>query len=308
MQTLSALEIVITIIVYFTIIMLVFFFTWLGNWSHSFWLIFSSSAMRLVSLILLAVTAGSISLYYNDWLAYFIVPLIFVAAILYPLIQHGRKQVRGWITMLISLLVLLLAAPVSISLIKRNDMSQDIATIVGVMIGAFWILGVLLVLLIKPFGSQARPFAHSRSLLIFLTLSFYAILFVGGDYNMLIVFLMGTAAMLVWLLNGKNKVLSAELETYQTKHYETAFIVTSLAFLVTLNLVIGMTKKTNNDNKIIYLSNIIMFSLAVAVLVSIGSVAFLQKWQAPSLSQRSKPAQFSSAKDKEERNFQKVVK
>jgi hypothetical protein len=283
METLDASEMVITLSVYLVTIIIVLLCTWLGKWSHPFWSIFNSSAMRLVAVILLLVTAGSITLYYNDWLAYFFVPLIFLVAILYPFIQHGSKKVSGWITMLITFLVIIMAVPVVLSLIKKENMSKELSVGVGVMVGGFWILGMLLVMLIKPFRSQARPFARSRSLLIFLALSFYVIWFAGGEYSVVIVFLMGFAAMLVWLLNGKNQVLSAELETYQAKHYETAFIVTSLIFVVTLNLVISMNKKTNRDNKTIYLSNIIMFSLAMAVLVSIGAVDALHKWKAPVL-------------------------
>jgi hypothetical protein len=214
-------------------------------------------------------------------MAFFAVPLMFLMAVGIPLFRHGNKTLSGWATMLIMLLLGLILAATTIALIQRDKMTTAMAGGVSGMIFAFWLLGLVLITSIRLFGQYVQPFSHSRSLLLLLVISFYVLWFSGKDYNVLLVFLLGATAMIVWIMNGKNRVLSAELETYQKMHYETAFIVTTLIFAVTVNLAISMAKKTNVDSKTVYLFNIIIFGLAWAVLVSIATVALLQMWKAP---------------------------
>lgn len=291
MQTLNVSDIFISLVVYICAITLVLVVTKYAPRSRHFWSIFNASSTRLVSIVLLAVTSGCMSLFYNDWIAYGILPLMFATAVVLPFITLARStvQVSAWIPMIITLLFLMMLAPMLITLIKREDMSDEIAGCAGVLIVGFWIMGMILVKCIPAFKHQIEPFSHSRSLLLLLSISLYVFSFAGGkDYGIPAVVLMCSIAMPVWLLNGSNKVMSAEICTYQNRRYETAFLVTTLAFLVTLNLATSMAKKTNEKAKTMYIFSIVMFSMVLAVLASIGTIAILKQWNPISQQQNTR--------------------
>jgi len=280
MKALEPSEIGIVCAVYASLMLLTMLVT-SSKWINPFWKIFNATSFRLMSIILIAISAASITLFYNDWIAFFAIPLIFLMAVVVPFFDMGNKVSSGWAVILVTLLLVIAASAFGAATWFREDVSDVGAAAIGSLVGLFWLGGLLLTLLIRPFRKFAQPFTHTRTLLLMLTLTFYTLWFVAKDYGALAVSLLGVLAMIVWLLKGNGKVLSAALETYQKNHYETAFIVVTLIFIVTLNLVVGAKKKTNENAKYAYLFSIILFALAVAVLTSIASLNALQKWNPP---------------------------
>ena len=305
MKALSASEIAIVCAVYVIVILVAMFITW-TRFANSFWKLFNATSFRLMSVILLAVSAASITLFYNDWIAYFAVPLMFLFAIVVPFFDMGAKVSSGWGVMLCTLLLMIAASAFGITTWFREEISDGGAALVGTLVGLFWLGGLFATLIIGPFREFAQPFTHTRTLLLMLTLTFYTFWFITKDYGALAVSLLGILAMIIWLIKGDGKVLSAALETYQKNHYETAFIVVTLVFIVTLNLAVGAKKKTNESAKYAYLFSIILFALAIAVLLSIATFATLKNWNPPSHDYSRESVQLDTNNSAQQQKLKKI--
>lgn len=277
MQALTPTEIGIVGGVYVGALCLFALATWLMKSIHPVWAAFSSSRGALIAVIMVAATAGSVSLYFSDWVAFGTLPLVFLLAIIFLSFSYGKGTVSAVSAALIATLLCLVLAPMILTLVERDNMGDGVAVAVGTLLALFWTLGFFFSMLFPRFTREARPFAKSRPLVMLLMITMYCLWFAGkNDWGVVAVSVLGFIAFLVWIFNGNNKVLSASMSLYRENPQETAFLVVTMIFVVTLNLTISITKKVNESHKNVYLFNIILFAVTLAVTISVATIAILK--------------------------------
>ena len=283
MQALLASEVGITLAVYFCLMAVVLCLTGFTKVLEPLWRIFNYSSFRLMALVLLLSVAGAVTLFYNDWLAYAIVPIVLLTSIILPMVvqrkQGNESKVRVSSTILMILLLGFIVAPMGFVLREFDLLSQGFSVAATVSIALFWVLGFLMVMFFKEFREDLQPFARSRSLLMLLAISFYILFFSLKDYGTLVVSLMSFFTLLVWAIKGNHeKFLSVDINALRKTPFETAIIVTSIVFTITLNLIISISKETQAHNKNVYIFNLVVFGLAVLLLSTITLIPLMKHW------------------------------
>lgn len=283
MQALLASEVGITLALYFCLIAVVLCITRFTKVLVPVWEIFNYSSFRLMALVLLLSVAGAVSLFYNDWIAYAVVPVVIITSIILPMLVQRKlpneSRVRVSSTILMILLLAFIVTPMGFVLREFDSMSQGYSVAATVSVALFWALGSLLVFFLKGFREDLKPFARSRSLLMLLAISFYILLFSLKDYGTLVVSLMSFLALLVWWIKGNHeRFLSADITALKKTQFETAIIVTSLLFTITLNLIISLSKETQAHNKNVYIFNLVLFCLAILLLSTIALIPVMKHW------------------------------
>jgi len=189
-------------------------YTKTGDW---FFKLFVSSPARIVATTMMMVTCTSVSLFYMDWVAWGVVPIALVtaAALVVKYVVDGKLSVSSGL-ILVSL-VAMIGTPTCMTLAKRDEMSEDYATVVGVAVAAFWIIGAVFTATVGSFRQEVNPQSKTRTLLLLLGLSMYSVMFASKKYAVPVMLVLGGISSSIWMYGGSGeKLFSVALDDYKT--------------------------------------------------------------------------------------------
>jgi hypothetical protein len=238
---------------------------------------FSLTRGALISMIMVAATAGSVSLFFSDWLAFALVPLGLIVAVVYLAFSYGKGTVSAVSAALIGSLICLLVAALVLTLLERDAMTPGMATAVGVLLLLFWGLGSVFTAILPTFRNESQPFSKSRTLMMLVVVTMYCLWFAGKyDWGFVAVCTFGFITFLFWLFSGNNKVMSASISLYRDNPQETCFLISTMIFVTTLNLAVSVSKDVRSSHQNVYFFNIVLFAVTMAVAVSGVSIYMLK--------------------------------
>jgi len=287
----DAIIIAVTFVVF---IMLAYVLARNADVMRPFFLMFSSQSWRVIATTVLTVLSVSITLFVIEWAGIVLVPVMFLAAILFLAFSYAKGTIGPTSAVALSAMLALLAFPMIVTIIYRQKTSDTLKTASGVFLALFWIIGFAFSF-VPQFGAEVMPMARTRPLLLLLGITMWVVWNIGGDYGVLVNAILTLLVAGVWFaLRNDSRILSTSPNGYRTRPKEIAIIATTLIFTTCLNFALmvrplkadaigsdGYAKETVSGS--LYVFTIVVFAivllmfLALVVLKIIDTQTFKSK-------------------------------